>query len=344
MFMNDTLRDLAITVCYRPIRALKDKSHIVTSLLRDAGYRVTQVPNQRLDIKKADIIWILENANWFPAVCRQLQTIPRGELPITLIWHSEPFPPPRSAGLPLPNLDLREIVKILLGDWMPTDVYSNYFRLRALTDEGIPDLLVVSSPGRQRFLAEQGLASTFVPLGYHPSEEGDDMGLARDIDVLFLGALNLPRRKKLFRKLRQRGTNLMTLGSWSDPNVWGQGRIRLLNRTKIFLNLQRYPGDLSDSRLILGMANRALVISEPIYEPGSFIPGKHFISATPDEMPEVIEYYLHHEDERKSFTTAGYEMITRELTMERSISSILELIRGHINCPQAVQAADSYSS
>jgi hypothetical protein len=329
--MNDIPKDLAITVCYRPIRALKDKSHIVTSLLREAGYRVNQVSNQRLDFKKTDIIWMLENANWFPAICKQLQTIPRGERPITLVWHSEPFPPPKSAGLPLPNLDLREIVKILLGDWMPTDAYSNYFRLRALLNEGIPDLLVVSTPGRQRFLAEKGLASTVVPLGYHPSEEGYDMGLARDIDVLFLGALNLPRRKKLFKKLRQSGTKLMTLGSWSDPNVWGEGRIQLLNRTKIFLNLQRYRGDLSDSRLILGMANRALVISEPIFEPGHFVPGKHFISATPDEMPEVIEYYLNHEDERKNFTQAGYEIVTRELTMERSIGIILELIGNHVN-------------
>lgn len=329
--MNDLPKDLTITVCYRPISALKDKSHIVTSLLREAGHRVNQVPNQCLDLRKTDVIWMLENANWFPAICRQLQAVPKSERPLTVVWHSEPFPPPKSAGIPLPNLNLREIVKILIGDWMPTDAYSNYFRLRALLKDGIPDLLVVSTPGRQRFLAEKGWASTVVPLGYHPSEEGDDMSLDRDIDVLFLGALNLPRRKKLFRKLRQGGINLVTLGSWSDPGVWGEGRIRLLNRTKIFLNLQRYPGDLSNSRLILGMANRALVISEPIFEPGCFIPGKHYISATAEEMPGIIQYYLEHEDERRDFTTAGYEMVTRELTMERSVSKILELAGNHVN-------------
>jgi len=102
-----------------------------------------------------------------------------------------------------------------------------------------------------------------------------------------------------------------------------------LNQTKIFLNLQRYAGDLSGARLILGMANKALVISEPIYQPGDYIPGKHFVSATAEEMPEVINYYLRHDSEREAIADEGYKLVTQKLTMERSISRILELIREH---------------
>ena len=331
--MNGSLRDRAITVCYRPIAALRDRRHIATSLLNEAGYRVTQVSNQRLPLKRTDVLWILENANWFPAVCRQLQMIPRTERPFTVIWHSEPFPPPKSARLPAPRLHLREIAKIVLGDRLATDAYSNYFRLRPLMEQGIPNLLLVSTPGRLQFLAEQGIGSTYVPLGYHRAEHGYDMDMERDIDVLFLGALQIPRRKRLFKKLRRSGINLMTKGSWSDPHDWGENRTRLLNRAKIFLNLQRYPGELSGERLILGMANRTLVISEPIYEPGDFVPGKHFVSATSDEMPEMIDYYLDHDDERERIAGEGHEFVTRQLTMERSISAILELIERQINRP-----------
>ncbi|MGB7062226.1 MAG: glycosyltransferase [Candidatus Zixiibacteriota bacterium] len=329
--MTESLRDRSITVCYRPIQALAGKVHIVTSLLSEAGYRVTQVSNERLHLKKTDILWILDNANWFPMVCKQLHTIPKSERPLIVIWHTEPLPPPKSAGLPSPSLNLREIGKILLRDRRATDVYTNYSQLRALKEDGIPDFLVVSTPGRKEFLAEHGLASTFVPVGYHRTEDGYDMGLHRDIEVLFLGALNIPPRRRLFRRLRRSGINLIAKGSWFDPDLWGENRTKLLNRTKIFLNLQRYPGELSGMRLIMGMANRTLVISEPMYKPGGFIPGKNFVSATSDEMPEIIDYYLNHDDERESIATEGHKLVTRELTMERSISRILELISNHVN-------------
>ncbi len=328
--MNENLRDLAITVCYRPIRALRDERHIVTSLLSQTGYRVTQVFKQLFDEKRTDILWIMDNANWFPAVCRQLCALHPSKRPFIVIWHTEPLPPPKSAGLPKPRLHLREIVKILLKYRQTTDVYTNYSRLRALMEKGIPDLLLVSTLGRQQFLNEHGFHTTYIPLGYHRAEYGYDMGIPRDIDILFLGALMIPRRKRLFKNLRRKGINLMTQGSWSDPAYWGENRTKLLNRTKIFLNLQRYAGDLSGARLLLGMANRALVISEPIYEPGDYIPGKHFISANSDEMPEVIDYYLHHDSERESIANQGYELVTRELTMERSIATILKLIEERI--------------
>jgi len=328
--MNECLHDLAITVCYRPIHALKDEQHLVTSLLRQGDYRVTQISNQCLNITKNDILWIMDNANWFPLVCRQLETLPPKERPFTVIWHTEPLPPPKSAGIPNPHLHFREIVKILLRYRQTTDVYTNHSRLSALREKKIPDLLVVSTPARQQFLAENGFHSTYVPLGYHRSEYGYDMGLCRDIDVLFLGALVIPRRKRLFKILRRGGINLVTQGSWSDPAFWGENRTRLLNRTKIFLNLQRYTGDLSGARLLLGMANRALVISEPIYEPGEYIPGKHYVSATAVEMPGIINYYLTHDNERELIAGAGYELVTQELTMEKSITTILKLIEEQI--------------
>ena len=44
---------------------------------------------------------------------------------------------------------------------------------------------------------------------------------------------------------------------------------------------------MSASRLILGMANRSLVVSEPIYSPAPFVPGEHYVEANGRDIPEV---------------------------------------------------------
>jgi len=216
-----------------------------------------------------------------------------------------------------------------LRDRRASDVYSNYWRLRRLVQKGLPNVLTVSTPGRQEFLSERGITSHHVPLGHDPFY-GHDMGLIRDIDVLFLGDLRIPRRKRLIKRLRRNGVTLEAVGSWFDPTFWGENRTRLLNRTRVLLNIQRYPGELSGSRLILALANKALPISEPMYSPAPYVPGKHFVSATIEEMPEAIEYYLTHNEERKRIVDEGHRLVTQKVTMKRSISRILELIGEHI--------------
>jgi len=331
------MQDLAITVCYRSIPVNRGKRRLVTSLLEEAGHRVTQIQDGPLpfSLGAEEVVWLLGNANWFPTVRRQLAAKPKHMRPLVVLWHYEPLPPPRAAGLPWPRLHLREIAKILLRDARATDVYTNYFRLRRLAQKGLPDLLVVSTPGRREFLAERGINAYWVPLGYDPSH-GHDMGLPRDIDVLFLGGLEIPRRKRLIKRLRRSGVNLLAMGSWTDPAHWGENRTRLLNRTKILLNIQRYPGELSGLRLILGMVNKALVISEPMYNPAPYVPGKHFISATIEEMPEIINYYLTHDDEREHLVNEGHRLVTQEVTLARSVSRILELIREHAKRRQSL--------
>ena len=144
--------------------------------------------------------------------------------------------------------------------------------------------------------------------------------------MLFLGAQDVPRRNRLLRSLRKNGIRIHAVGSYVDPSCWGEHRTELLNRTKILLNLARTPGEFPDLRLIMGMANKALVISEPIYRPDPFVPGRHFISVSIDEMPEKIRYYLAHDEERASIGERAHRLITQDVTMERSVSRILDLL------------------
>lgn len=302
------------------------KPSIMTRLLQAAGHDVSEIQDGPLPESRDGILWIQDNAAWFPCVRRQLLACGRRRGAFTVLWHSEPLPPAKASGLPRPRLNLREIAKRVLRDPRATDVYTNLKTLRALARAGLPNLLVVSSAGRRARLADDGIGAHHVPLGSF-ADMGRPLGIARDIDVLFLGSLDVARRNGLLARLRRAGVPLTAKGGWADPECWGDNRTRLLNRARILLNVPRTPGEYSGVRLLLGAVNRCLVVSEPIYEPGSFVPGIHFVSASADEMPGVIRHFLDQPAEAERIVDAAHALATRELTMERSVSRILELIR-----------------
>ena len=324
-------KKLDITIYQRWLPARRQMPAPVSvgaQLLTELGHRVTEVEDGPLS-RTDGVAWVVGNPNWFPVLGSDLMSTPCEQRPLVLFRHMEPLPPPKAATLPRPRLHLREIAKIILRDSRASDVYSNYFRLRRLAKRELPDLLIVFSLGRYEFLAERGIDSHWVPHGLHPSQ-GDDLGLERDIDVLFLGTLDVPRRKKLVQILRRDGINLVAEGSWSDPAYWGENRTRLLNRAKIYLNLLRHPGETSYLRLIIGAANKALVVSEPMYKPAPFIAGTHYVSTAIEEMAGVIRSYLDDKSRRDKIVNQAYEFVHAEVTLGRSISRILELINDRL--------------
>ncbi|MDZ7638930.1 MAG: glycosyltransferase [Bryobacterales bacterium] len=270
-------------------------------------------------------VWVHGNAAFFPKLFRRLKRLPRQRRPFVVIWHNEPLPPPRASGLAYPMPHAREIAKILLRDPRATDVYTNWFTLRELHRQALPDVLVVSAPGRHAFLSERGIPSHFVPLGY-AAEMGRDLGLERDIDVLFLGALDVPRRNRILKSLRGQGVNVTAVGDWKNPAYWGENRTALLNRAKILLNVPRTAGEYSGLRILLGMANKALVISEPIWDPAPYVPGRHFLMAPVDEMAGLVRRYLTDETARAAVVDEAYRTAIGEFTMERSVERILQIV------------------
>lgn len=311
----------AIAACIRTVPGGQTEGARIAAALEQMGCRVTLLGRRRWSPPDGRLLLILGNAYWYPAVLRQLLTEPKERLPLVAIWHWEPLPPPNASGLAWPWLTLRELAKIALRDWRANDVYTNYWTLRRLSRRGVIDLLAASTPGRVEFLAERNIAAHYLPLGYSP-DHGYDMKLKRDIDVLFLGDMRSLRRKWLIASLRRRGIQVHAAGDWADPAYWGERRTELINRAKIYLNLQRFPGEYSGLRLILGMANRALVISEPMYRPGPFVPGVHFVSATAEEMPRLIEYYLKNDAERERIAGEGHRLVTEQLSLSDSIRKL----------------------
>ncbi len=271
-----------------------------------------------------DLLLIYGNAAWFRRPLQDLTAASPGARPRIVVWHSEPLPPSAASGLPRPRLHARELAKVALRDDRATDPYTNLRVLRRLHEHGALDRVVVTSEGAVETLAEEGIAAVAVPIGRHP-DHGRDLGLARDIDVLFLGALDVPRRRRALRALRRRGVSVTAVGGWDDPRYWGEAREQLVNRARIFLNVLRRPGQFSGERLVIGMANRALVLSEPIYRPEPFVPGVHYIESSLDLWPEVIEAHLADEMSRCRMAEAGHAFVMSELTYERSVARVLEV-------------------
>jgi hypothetical protein len=269
------------------------------------------------------LVWLDGNPLWFPKTRAMLRKLPPSQRPPIVTWHTEPLPLPSGADFPSPRRTVRERVTKLLRRPSTTtsDPAANGQLLIDLHRAGVAITLAVSSLSSQEFLAEHGIASTHVPFGGSPWV-GSDLGLERDIDVVFVGDLRVARRRRLIEALRSAGVDIVARGGWGADGLWGEKRTELLNRAKINLNLARYEGYLSGTRLVLGMANGCLVVSEPIYKPDPWVPGEHFVSATLEDMPETIARLLADDAERERIATAGRRLVTEELTLERALERV----------------------
>jgi hypothetical protein len=332
---------LRVALGWRPIPARIGEEHILAQLLRQHGCQVTQTQDARPDLSAFDIILLLENCGWFPKILDAFgASRNNSEKPLLVVWHWEPLPLPAGAGASEPRLSLREIAKILLRDTRATDPYTNLRKLRQLKGKGLPLLLVVSSQAWAESMAERGISAHWVPYGYDAScgsqSSGEPNG-ERDIEALFLGALEIPRRRKIIQELRRKGVKLEARGSWTDKELWGEQRNGLIHRAEAFLNIQRYPREIGAHRLILGMANRSLVVSEPIYRPEPFLAGKHYVEAEVREMPDVLRYYHAHPEERAEIVEMAYQFVTGALKMEESVARILSLVNEVRRAPSGTQ-------
>jgi len=325
----EALRSRPFTVLNRQMEVHPDRVAWPTAILSAMGFHVRQVGDGPLATSLEEVVLVWGNPLWFPRALRSLLDLPAGRRPMTVIWHVEPLPLPRAAGLRRPLLRPRELAKIALRDPRVSDVYSNYRSLARLARLGVPDVLAVTTRERATFLAERGLDAVVVPYGYVP-EDGRDLALERDLDVLFLGTLGIRRRRDAVRRLRRAGIRVEAVGSYHDPALWGEERTKLVNRAKIMLSVARFPGTLAGKRFLIGMACKALVLSDPLYDPAPYERGVHFVEAPLELLPEVAARYLADESERLRVAEQGHAFATRELTMERSVGLLLDAVAARL--------------
>ena len=152
----------------------------------------------------------------------------------------------------------------------------------------------------------------------------EELGLERDIDVLWMGKRGSQRRSRIldriFRELKSRGLNVFVADNEEKPFVFGEERTRHLNRAKITLNITRTWYDDNFSRFTMACSNRSLVISEPLLPHCiEFKENVHYVSAKIENLANTIVYYLEHEEERRQIVDNAYKLMTTELTFEKSL-------------------------
>jgi len=300
------------------------RAPIVATILQGLGLDARVAREHEAELAPGRILLVGGNPRWFRRLLSRVAALPPEQRPYVVVWHTEGLPMPAAAGFPPERLTLREVAKIVLRDRRINDQYSNARYLRRLSREGIVTVLAVVSQAHQAYLAEHGIESEFVPIGHHPTY-GRQLGLERDIPVLFLGEHRIRRRRQILERLRRDGLDILALGSASPTKGhWGEARTELLNRTKILLNLPRYPGHLSD-RVMMGMATGALVVSEPMYLPAPFQPGVHYVESEVDEMADTVRSYLADDEARRRITDTAYTFLTELHTYEGVFARLLEL-------------------
>jgi hypothetical protein len=204
---------------------------------------------------------------------------------------------------------------------------------------GLPDVLAVTSARRARWLRTLGMDAIHVPTAYGRTY-GRDLGLERDIPVAWIGSPGVwaNRRDRVLARLTgdlaRRG---VTVRSWLG-GLSGEERTEVVNRTKILLNLLQHPQDFTGHRLVLGAANKALVVSELMVDSEPFQPGRHMVQAPVEELADRIVYYLEHEDERQRISEAAYELVTTRLSMTRALETIFRAAGMAVDWPSTVQS------
>jgi hypothetical protein len=302
------------------------RAPIAGDILRSLGFPVRVCVERDVDLSRDRIVFLGGNPLWYRRTLSRIGRLPPTVRPLVVAWHTEPLPMPASAGLPGARLTVRELAKIGLRDARVNDWWSSGRYLRSLPRRRIVTVLAVATGAYQAYLAEHGVDADFVPVGYH-EDDGQLLGITRDIDVLFLGDARIPRRRQLLRQLHSDGIDVVTLGSNSAATgYWGNTRTELLNRTKILLNISRLPGHLPDYRLIVGMANGALVVSEPLHLPAPYVPGEHYVEASAERMAETIRRYLSDEEACARITSMAHRFMTKGLTLEGSFQQLIDLL------------------
>jgi hypothetical protein len=277
-------------------------------------------------------------------LANQLLAIPTSRRPKLVLWMTEMLPNPR-----LPVWLVNGLGRLITwaqrrayrsdgqGRWAAVPWTQPFihrmarFRyqgeLRWLSDHGLLAVLAVGSAWNAEYFRRQGYDPVEAYLGHHPMW-GRDLGLQRDIPVLWLGKYGSRRRERLVLNLeadlRRRGIEMMMVDGVHHPYIFGEQRTTLLNRTKIVVNLLRTPWDNHAIRFYLATTNRAMIISEPALPHTPFRPGVHLVEAPLEQLGDTIAEYLADDALREPFVERAYTLLMTEMSLECSLQRILE--------------------
>lgn len=217
-------------------------------------------------------------------------------------------------------------------------VNKNSYRFRYLGDyhyayrKGWLNVFADSSAVYAQLHSQHGLPTVVAPWG-STQDWYAELGLARDIDVLWMGKRGTKRRSDILDRVREElnlhGVEIYVADNEENPFVFGEERTRFLNRAKITLNITRTWYDDNFSRFAMAAPNRSLIVSEPLLPHcPAYKSGLHYVSAPIEDLAKTILYYLDHQNERQRIVENAYRLSTTEVTFANSIKNIMKARAG----------------
>jgi GT2 family glycosyltransferase/tetratricopeptide (TPR) repeat protein len=215
---------------------------------------------------------------------------------LILVWTPENDPPP----LGIERSPVR--TACLAGDW-------NLFYSAQRMNLGRYDVVISDRPGVEILTSDLVKPVYAFPLYSQNSLVHYEEPRERDIDVLYVGNLNLSHRA-------ERGRWLQRLALLSDRhniritnNAWGDEYRQLLSRAKIVFN-HSVRGEVN-LRVFESMACGALAFLEAANAEARehFTDGEDIVLYEDDNFEERIEYYLFHPEEMQRITGLAREQV-----------------------------------
>ena len=323
-------------------------SEVISDELSALGYHPVFFQIGSSIPEKAEVIFSFGPYGKFLTIPRQLAKMPPERKPIFVHWNTEGIPDLRIPWNLMSSVsgwrswlgrvqDSRNGSAGIRGtERLFSFIESRMSRFRYLGDyyyalqRGWLDIFADTSEIYADIHRQHGLPTIVAHWGATPRWY-KDLGLERDIDVLWMGKRGTRRRSILIDRVRSEleanGVRMHVADGKENPFIFGDERIYYLNRSKITLNITRTWYDDNFSRIALAAPNRSLIVSEPVLPHcPSFIAGTHYVAAPVDSLAKTILYYLDHEEERSRIVENAYRLVTTKLVFRESIKSIMDAV------------------
>lgn len=323
-------------------------TEVISDELSALGYQPVHFQIGSLIPEKAEVVFSYGPYGKFLTIPCQLAKMPLARKPIFVHWNTEGIPDPRIPWKIMSSIarwrswlgrveDSQNGLARTLGTERFFSLFeSRMLRFRYLGDyyyahrRGWIDVFADTSEIYAEIHRRQGLPTLVAHWGATP-QWYKDLGLKRDIDVLWMGTRGTKRRSiildRVRSKLESNGVRMHVADGKENPFIFGDERTYYLNRSKITLNITRTWYDDNFSRIALAAPNRSLIVSESVLPHcRSFIAGTHFVSVPVERLAETILYYLNHEEERLRLVENAYHLVTTKLVFRESIKSIMEAV------------------
>lgn len=277
----------------------------------------------------------------------KVTSLPRDIRPLLVHWDTEGIPNPNIPWLVLKYMggflswservsDSRNPkLRYLFSHSAISRILKTGFRIRLdghyhyAYQRGLINIFIETSQIYAKINTMHGLPTHYVPWGTH-STWYTDLGLERDIDVLWIGSRRSRRRNILIQKIKEelmlKGYNMHIIDGVENPAVFDDERNRIFNRAKITLNL--LPAWYFNSftfRYHLAAGNRTLVVSEPILPHClSYHPGENYVSSKVHNLVDTLLFYLNNPKDREEIVERAYQLVTQEMTFTNSVKMIMD--------------------